>query len=175
MHGFVVDSYCKQNSHNNRKHYFIRRFGLCLPSSGINEMRQLERENKDAVLRHLYCITSYRPLCVKSSKGLDEPLMLRSVWCCCIRRDSSRWSFFWPTLLPNISSCLQSKWCVGLANKCLQTSECWSNLCSLVQVIKFRQVCPMQFYPHVHVVDGETALLHTILESPTQAIHTWRK
>jgi len=22
--------YCKQNSHNNRKHYFIRRFGLCI-------------------------------------------------------------------------------------------------------------------------------------------------
>ena len=25
-----VCSYCKQNSHNNRKHYFIKRFGLCI-------------------------------------------------------------------------------------------------------------------------------------------------
>jgi len=35
MQGFTNDltrskvPYCKQNSHNNRKHYFIRRFGLC--------------------------------------------------------------------------------------------------------------------------------------------------
>jgi len=29
MHGVAVDSYCKQSSRNNRKHYFIRRFGLC--------------------------------------------------------------------------------------------------------------------------------------------------
>jgi len=28
MHGAAVDSYCKQNSHNNRKNYFIRRFDL---------------------------------------------------------------------------------------------------------------------------------------------------
>jgi len=28
------------------------------PSSGINEMQQLERRNKDAILRHSYCITS---------------------------------------------------------------------------------------------------------------------
>jgi len=32
MHGVAADSYCKQNSHNNRKHYFIRRFGLCVSS-----------------------------------------------------------------------------------------------------------------------------------------------
>jgi len=30
MHGVAVDSYCKQNSHNNRKHYFVQRFGLCV-------------------------------------------------------------------------------------------------------------------------------------------------
>jgi len=31
---------------------------------------------------------------LKSSKGIKEPLMLRSGWCSCIRRDSSRWIFF---------------------------------------------------------------------------------
>ena len=30
MHGVAVDFYDKQNSHNNRKHCFIRRFGLCV-------------------------------------------------------------------------------------------------------------------------------------------------
>jgi len=69
------------------------------------------------------------------SKGIDEPSMLRSRWCCCIRRDSSRWSSFWPTMLPNISGCLKLKRCVGLANRCLQTSERWSNLCSLIRII----------------------------------------
>jgi len=29
MHGVAVDFYCKKNSHNNRKHCFIRCFGLC--------------------------------------------------------------------------------------------------------------------------------------------------
>jgi len=54
---------------------------------------------------------------------------------CCIRRDSSRWSFFWPMMLPNISGCLMLKRCLGLANKCLQTSKRWSNLSSLNQII----------------------------------------
>jgi len=66
---------------------------------------------------------------------MDEPSTLRSGWCCCIRRDSSRWSSFWPTMLPNISRCLKLKRCVGLANRCLQTSERWWNLCSLIRVI----------------------------------------
>jgi len=30
MHGVAVYSYCKQNSHNNPKHYFTWRFGLCV-------------------------------------------------------------------------------------------------------------------------------------------------
>jgi len=30
MHGVAVDSYCKQGSHNNGKHYFIQCFGLCV-------------------------------------------------------------------------------------------------------------------------------------------------
>ena len=30
MHSVAVYSYRKQNSHNKRKHYFIRRFGLCV-------------------------------------------------------------------------------------------------------------------------------------------------
>jgi len=38
---------------------------------------------------------------LKSSRGMDEPSTLRSGWYCCIRRDSSRWSSFWPTMLPN--------------------------------------------------------------------------
>jgi len=47
-------------------------------------------KNKDAiygirtVLRH---IDNY---VLKSSRGMDEPSMLRSGWYCCIRRDSSR-------------------------------------------------------------------------------------
>ena len=28
MHEVAVDSYCEQNSHNFRMHYFIQRFGL---------------------------------------------------------------------------------------------------------------------------------------------------
>jgi len=62
MQGVAVDSYCKQNSHNNRKHYSTFRL-MRKPSSGMNEMQQLERKNRDAILRHSYCITSYRPLC----------------------------------------------------------------------------------------------------------------
>jgi len=50
---------------------------------------------------------------LKSNKGIDKPSTLRSGWCSCIRRDSSRWSFFCPMMLPNISSCLNLKWCVG--------------------------------------------------------------
>jgi len=72
---------------------------------------------------------------LKSSTGIDKPSTLRSGWCSCIKRDSSRWSFFWPTVLRNISGCLKLKRCVGLVNRCLQTSERWSNLCSLVRVI----------------------------------------
>jgi len=41
----------------------------------------LERKNKDAVLRHLYSITSYMPLRVEKQYGVDEPSMLRSGWC----------------------------------------------------------------------------------------------
>jgi len=66
---------------------------------------------------------------------MDEPPTLRSGWYYCIRRDSSRWSSSWPTMLPNISGCLKLKRCVGLAYRCLQTSERWSNLCSLIRVI----------------------------------------
>ena len=60
---------------------------------------------------------------LKRSKGIDKPWTLRSGWCCCIRRHSSRWSFFWQTMLPNISGCLKLKRCVGLAKRSLQTSE----------------------------------------------------
>jgi len=81
------------------------------------------------VLRHIDHYVS------KSSRGMDEPSALTSGWYGCIKRDSSRWSCFWPTMLPNIFGCFKLKRCVGLANRCLQTSECWSNLCSLVQVI----------------------------------------
>jgi len=64
-----------------------------------------------------------------SSTGIDGPSMLRSGWCPYIKRDSSR-SFLWPTMLPNISGWLKLKRCVGLADKCLQTSDRWSSLCS---------------------------------------------
>jgi len=53
---------------------------------------------------------------VLNSKGIDEPSMLRSDWYCYIRRDLSRWSFFWLMILPNISGCLKLKQCIGLAN-----------------------------------------------------------
>jgi len=33
---------------------------------------------------------------LKNSNGIHEASMLKSGWCSCIRRDSSRWSFFWP-------------------------------------------------------------------------------
>ena len=46
---------------------------------------------------------------LKSSRGMDEPSTLRSGWYCWIRRDSSRWSSFWPT---NALSCL----CILLSN-----------------------------------------------------------
>jgi len=66
---------------------------------------------------------------------MDEPSTLRSGWCCYIRRDSSRWSFFWTTMLLIIWGCLKLKQCVRLANRCLQISEHWSILCLLIQVI----------------------------------------
>jgi len=65
----------------------------------------------------------------KSSKGIDQPSMLRSGWYSCIGRDSSKQIFFWLMMIPNISDWLKSKQYVGLAKKCLQTSEHWSNLC----------------------------------------------
>jgi len=36
-----------------------------------NNWKQLERKNKDAILRHLYFITSYTPLCVESTVHLS--------------------------------------------------------------------------------------------------------
>jgi len=53
---------------------------------------------------------------------MDEPSTLRWGWWCCIKRDSSRRSFFWQMMLANISDCLKLKRCLGLANKCLQIS-----------------------------------------------------
>jgi len=44
-----------------------------------------------------------------SSKGIDEPSMLRSGWCSCITRDLSRRSFLWSAMLPNISGCSKLK------------------------------------------------------------------
>jgi len=67
-------------------------------------MQQLEGKRR-MQFDDILIVLRHRPY-VLSRKGMDEPSMLRSGWSFCIRSDSSRWSFFWPTILPNISGCL---------------------------------------------------------------------
>jgi len=89
------------------------------------EAEQTQCKNKNilnslATVIHKKKRNLMRPVIAKRlcTPGTDEQSMLRSGWYSCIKSDQSI-SFFWSTMLPNISGCLKLNLCVGLANKCL--------------------------------------------------------
>ena len=122
----------------------FRRFGYYFNHHQDKMNGEIQHKTGTKQLISIWAIvTSHLPQTLNSTKGVEQLSTFRSGLRSWMNKDSSRASLLYPIALPRISGCSKSTSCDECWDRCLQTSEHGSRLCSFKRVIRFRLVWPI--------------------------------